>query len=711
MKQKNNRREFIKKATLSGIGLGLANSLPGVYANYADSTLSGNNRSSQGPDIPFIPNRVASWWCDIEDLQWSQKAIKDKIKRRAEGFAKAKIDTAISFGFHVRFDFSNYFGQLHGYFANVCEELHKYDIKFMDHYSCNHVERPRGKNEFERLHRIQRHHTLLFHDPVAAKLAQYEGHLFQDICQVDLRDGTRGYSPIYQFETFCHNNPEFLDMHAKYLQRLIKEVPFDGYQVDDMCDYAGLRVCGCKYCRERLRKDYGHEIPPYGDPSFFGTIKSDFDGGNYENPAFRDWMRMRADSVADHVKMVKSIIGKKPLMTCVSSSGPVRLNSLTLNLEKMSPHLDFFMLENVGFNVTSVNWVRMDAEALHQKDIAEKRGNAPCMATSYTIYDKGAYLGWGLSRFWGVANWCSTLNGRLEEDPEDMMENHAVINLYNNWEVQNSDLNYRNGKDLVEVRLVNSSFCKDNGWRDEDGSEQWDKVKAWSSHLVQNNVGYCFIRSQELADHNALSKENTPLILDGIGCISNKQFYAIRNYLSKGGTAWLALPFGTHDEKGFRRKQPLSETLLKNKFKNLTIIETATKINSLQKFISEGKFKPALKQINGDKGWAARVRFYGNEPVIHFMNTEITAVPHPDIKDHTGNFVLKDIDSKIENNHLVYEINTRLIPLKKLAVLSPELGAEQRTTDLRQKANGYSVMELDLSGIKAYAVAQSRSLA
>lgn len=51
-------------------------------------------------------------------------------------------------------------------YANVCEELHKYDIKFMDHYSCNNVERPHGETEFRRLHRIQRHHTLLFHDPV-----------------------------------------------------------------------------------------------------------------------------------------------------------------------------------------------------------------------------------------------------------------------------------------------------------------------------------------------------------------------------------------------------------------------------------------------------------------------------------------------------------------------------------------------------------------
>lgn len=657
--------------------------------------------------LPFIPNRVASWWCSIEDLQWSQKTIADQIKYRAEGFAKAKIDTAINFGFHIRFDFSNYFGQLHGYYANVCEELHKYDIKFMDHYSCNHVERPRGEAEFKKLNRVHRHHTLLFHDPVAAKYAQYEGYFLNDLCQLDLRNGTRGYTPIYQLETFCHNNPGFLDMHTKYLQRLITEVPFDGLQVDDMCDYAGLRVCGCNYCRARLKKDYNHELPPVTDQSFWGTLSGDFEGGNYNNPAFRDWIRMRSDSIADHVKMVKSIIGDKPLMTCVASAGPTRLNALTLNLEKMAPHLDFFMLENVGINVTSVNWMPMDAEALLQKDIAEKSGDAPAMAISYTIYEKGGYLGWGLSRFWGVANWSSTLNGRLEIDPDDVMETHDVIGVYNNWELQHSNLNYRNGKDLVEVRLVNSSYCKDNGWRDKDGLAQWDKVKAWSACFVKNNIGYRFLRSEELGDRTSLSTENTPLILDGVGCVSARQFNVIKKYLEKGGIGWLTLPFGSHDEKGFQYKEPLSVALLNNNYKNLILMPgTGSKTDTLKKLISEGRFKPVLKQVSGDTRWAARIRFYNGVPSIHFMNTAIVAVPHPVIKDHTGNFILKDIVSKIENNVLEYEIDSKKVPLKELLMMSPELGAEQRTVHIQNEENGYSLMNINLENVTAYAVAQ-----
>lgn len=710
MKYTSNRREFIKKVSLTGMGLGLANSFPAVYADLPGDIITDANKINNfsDPSVTFIPRRAASWWVTIEDLQWSQKKIVDKIKRRAEAFAEAKIDTAINYGWHIRFDFSNYFGQLHGFMAQSCEELHKYDIKFMDHYSCNHVERPRGTEEFKKLMRGQRHHVLLFHDPIAAEHAQYEGHFFKDICEVDIRDGSRGYARQYQMDVFCHNNPGFLDMHSKYLKRLMKEVPMDGIEVDDMCDYAGLTTCGCKYCRDRFKKDYGHEIPPFGEKSFWGdTTKPMLQWGNYENPVFRDWIRMKTDGIVDHVKLVKSIVGNMPLMSCCSGTGPVTLNAISLDLEKMAPGLDFFMLENVGTNIRSVDWVKMDAEALNQKDIAEKRGNVPAIALSYTIYEKGAYFGWALSRFWGVANWSSTHNQRLEEDPADAMEMEDVIRPSNLWEVKHSDLDYRNGEDLVEVRVVNNKLCKDNGWRGADGLEHWDHAKAWSANLIKNNVGYRFVRYEELADVNALKKENTPLVLDGVGCVSDEQFKAVLGYLAKGGKAWLALPFGTHDGKGFKRSVPLSDQLLKGRYKNLAIIESATKADPLSKLIAEGKFKPVLKQVSGDKGWVARIRIHKNKPVIHFMNTALIGVPHPSIKDNSGIHILTDIGSKVENNDLKYEINSDKVQLSQLKVLSPELKEEKRPVTIRRSRKGYSTLQVNLENVKVYAIAQS----
>ena len=703
MNSKPNRRKFIKITALSGAGIVITNSLQSVYAKapFANATLQANE-----PATTFIPNRAASWWCIMEDIQWPQKHIVDKIKRRADAFAKAKIDTAINFGFHNRFDFANYFSQLHGYYNNVCEELHQRNIRFMDHYSCNDVSRPRNEADFRYVNKFERHAVLLFPDPIAAKYAQYEGHLFEDLFERDLRDGSHGYAKQYQFEAFCHNNPGFLDMHKKYLVRLMKDVPFDGVEVDDMCSYPANTTCGCKYCRDRFKKNYGHDIPAFTDTSFFGdTSKAMLSWGNYDNPAYRDWLRMKSDSVRDHVIMIKSVIGDKPLMTCCSNAGPIVLNAVALDLEKMAPHLDLFMLENVGTNIRNAEWIKMEAEALLQKDIAAKRGNAPAMALSYALSEQGAYFGWSLARFWGVSNWSSTLNGRLEEDPPNAMEMEDVISHSNNWEEQNSDLNYREGKDLVEIRLVNNGYCRENGWRDETGHEHWDRSRAWSELLVKNNIGYRFVRTLEFADADALLKENTPLILDGVGCVSDNQFTSFNAYLSKGGVAWMSLPFGTHNEKGARRAVALSDLLKKNRYKSLAIIDSAISADPLKKMVAAGTFKPVIKQLKGDNRWVARIRLYKGKPVIHFMSAGLTAIP-ADIKDLTGIPLIKEIDSLIKDNDLSYQIDNTRVNLSNLSIMSPESGEMKRTVEIITNGKGYSNIRISLDGIKIYAVAQ-----
>lgn len=657
----------------------------------------------------FRPKKAASWWNTLEDILWPQKKVIDKIKRRAEGFAGAGIDTAVNFGFHTRFDFSNYFSTVHGYLNQVCEELHKYGIRFMDHYSCNLVERPRGDEELKKLHARQRHHVLLHPDEKASAYLQYEGYFFNDICELDVRNGNRGYSPTYQTELFCHNNPHFLDMHSKYLKRLINEVPMDGIMVDDMCDYGGLSTCACKYCRERFIRDYGYKLPSFEDKKFWGdTSGGMISWGNYENPAFRDWIRMKADSAADHVKMIKSTIGDIPLMTCCSATGPVLLNALGLNLERMMQHLDLIMLENCGFHTGSVNWIRMDAEALLQKDIAEKMGSAPAIALSYTIYEKGGYLGWCLSRFWGVGNWSSTLTGRLAEDPADAMEIHDIIGPLNNWEADYSDIDYSNGGDVAEVRLVCSRFCKENGWRDQEGYEHWDKVSGWSRALVEKNIGYRFVRADELSDAALLKLENTPLILEGVACVSEEQFFAVKEYLSQGGDVWLGLPFGSHDEKGFKRQKSFEAELLAAGYNGLVLMDSSSPQKELEKLIGSGKLKPGLRQVAGDIGWAARLRRHSGRIVLHLLNRALEGIPHPYLRDSSGSDVLINIKSNVINNKLEFIIDfTGIgIPWKSAVLMSPEILDEKRSVKIGKISDTQIKVSVDLTGITIYGVVQ-----
>jgi hypothetical protein len=214
------------------------------------------------------------------------------------------------------------------------------------------------------------------------------------------------------------------------------------------------------------------------------------------------------------------------------------------------------------------------------------------------------------------------------------------------------------------------------------------------------------LRAAELSDPVALSKENTPLVIDSVGCLSDSQFKAIKAYLQEGGILWLALPFGTHNEKGFKREAPLSKELLKEKYKNLTIVNSAVQGEPLKKLIAYNKFRPVLTQLAGDRRWAARIRFYKDKPVIHFMNTALIAIPHPTLKDISGTPVLKDIKSKISDNHLSYRINTEKIPIDHLSAMTPELGDQKINVIIDKTDKKITNIKINLSGVKTYAIAQ-----
>lgn len=643
---------------------------------------------------------MASWWNEPADLTWPDITVKNKIKKRAKAFHDAGIDSVINYGLHMRFDFSDYFQNYHGYMNEVCAELHKYGIKFIDHYSCNLIERPRDQAEFEKLHRSHRHHVLLHKDFKAAEYACYEGHMFRDICEVDLRDGSRGYTPSYQTELFCHNNPGFLDMHKKYLERLVAEVDFDAIEVDDMCEYGSLAVCGCEYCRERFRREYGLEIPPLSDKSFWGDISGHPNSwGNYENPAFRDYLRMRTDSVLDHIKMVRSVVSPKPLFTCCSATGPMYLNPLALDLEKNADSLDIVMLENCGLTCSSTNWVAKDAEAMQQRDIAKKMGNAPAIALSYTTFEDGAYLGWALARFWGAGNWASTMPGRLDDEPEDLPKLEELMKPIYTWESSHSPVDPFNSEDIVNVRLVNSRYNRENGYHTSSGADAWSLVNGWAQEFVLADIGYRFVRFRELASAEALLSETTPIVVESCACVSEAQFAAVKAYLQNGGIMIIAGEFGIKDEKGFAREKSFSDELKKAGYKGLVFVPGSSELPEL---IKKGIIKPLVNIIAGDKRRVFRAKTEDGRLIIHIMNTGIVGIPHKWISTF-GTKVLDKIENVVTDHEYEFEIYGNLPELKEKKIKSPEFPGAEKDIFVEPIPGGYRI-KADLSGSGIYAV-------
>jgi hypothetical protein len=125
----------------------------------------------------------------------------------------------------------------------------------------------------------------------------------------------------------------------------------------------------------------------------------------------------------------------------------------------------------------------------------------------------------------------------------------------------------------------------------------------------------------------------------------------------------------------------------------------------LDKLIQEGRFKPVLTQVGGDKRWAVRMRWHDGKLLFHFLNAAIKAIPHPTIKDNGGVAILQDIDSFITDNRLSYRLNLKSMNETSYLLQSPELKEDKRLITCTRKGKEYS-LDVDLSDIKLYAVLQ-----
>ena len=657
------------------------------------------------PRAAATPQHVASWWSVAEDLLWPEKRVKDKIRRRADALAAADIDTVLQFGFHFRFDFVWSFGAMHGYFAEIAEALHERDIRFLDHYSCNLIARPTSEEERIKYHTFQRHHVNLYPDAVAAETASYAGFRFNDLREIDIVTGAPAYTPTYQAELFCHNNPDFLAMHEAYLKRQLAEIPLDGLQQDDMGFYNSFRSCGCRHCRERFLREYGHTLPPVSDSTFWGDIRRNPQlCGNYENPAFRDWVRMRYSMVREHLVMVKRVLGKeRTLLTCCSCSGPQILNSIALSYENFIEPCDWVMLENCGLASKTVQWARMEPEAALHKSIgfAKSEKPAPAVACSYAVYDDSAYLGWALAHFWGVVNWISTLRHDGEDNPDEK-EEAALIAPLNEWD-RKHDIGGL-GEDVVEVAVAFLRANKENGFASADGQEYWLRAQAWSLALLEKNIGYRFVIAREASSLGRLADAGIPLIFDSCSCISDQEHAGILDFLARGGQMWVVPPFGTHDERGNPRS-PSDRDALSGNVRTLPLKAPADLLEGL---IQDHALEPRIVVTAANQSWKIRLRKTSGGLTIHFLNQALEGVPHPTAMDRWGQSrILETIRSTASDEPVSFTLDTAGLDLAESPawkLYSPEIEAP-RLIDAQIVAPDQVRFSVNLTGIRLYACA------
>ena len=356
--------------------------------------------------------RIATWWMHWPDLQWPDSDNLDRIKARAEGFAKSDVTAAMFFGAHFRWDFLPVFPLLHDYIATVAEQLHQYGIKLYDHHSVNLVHRYSTKAEMRHVMQDSGPHLPFSPTFEAAKTWQYKGKYLNDWRMLDVKTGKPLWFPQYTAEGFCHRNPEFREAYQSYAKYLISETGIDGLSADDALYYMQYNACGCSYCREELRRRAGIELPPAEDTSFWG---------NWDNPAWHHWLDLRFDAAGEFYEQLRTVLPEDFMLAgCgASSASAVALMAATdartfmrgwnyVNME-LSGNTPPYKKDKLTNNITIPE--RMVNSSHHQAVARQKGTSAFC--TGFAHSTKNASLVWALCKMLGADSWIGTLKTRL----------------------------------------------------------------------------------------------------------------------------------------------------------------------------------------------------------------------------------------------------------------------------------------------------------
>lgn len=511
----------------------------GAFPAIALTGVADNFSPSGGEDaVRHRPRyRAVSWWLTFDDLAWPNPELMDKIRRRADQCAANGVSNCIIFGTHLRWDFMPLWGRLHDQFRYIADELHQRNIKLFDHHSATITHRPRNRDEALSIWQRNRHHVPFYPTLAEAATWQYEGSYLNDWRMREVATGEPAYLPAYNAEQFCPNHPAFQQAYASYVKRLLADTGIDGLMSDDMIFYADWRTCGCPYCRERFRREYGQVLPTVSDASFWG---------NQQSPAFRDWIAMRFQSTTDFLRVVKQALPQDfPLLTCCSSSDNYYLPGFGMSYQSFIQNCNHVMLEMCGSTpAVDGTWdERIPAQLLHL-DIARTNA-APCFGLGYGFFPDTAFFIWAVNKFLGSDCWFSTLKGRLDLNPAQfasLADDPELVGEGYNWEKNHSNLFC--GQPDADIAIYFSRHTRDN-YAQVPGDYGYD-YNASCRELMRAKIA-CEVRAEI-----PVYGRTRCLLLSSVICLGEEQQRQLRHFMEAGGMVIATGPTGHYDGKGNR---------------------------------------------------------------------------------------------------------------------------------------------------------------
>ncbi len=466
--------------------------------------------------------RTVSHWFNWEELDFPNPGVEERIRRKAAAAAAAKVELAVTFGFHFRWDFIYNFDLVHKLIAFTVDEYHKYGIKVIDHHSAVLNYRPRSwedrRENFDRNH----HHVPMTPDPAIIGDLCYAGKKLNSFRQLRVDDGSPVYLPRYHSECFCTNNPDFRYAYRAYVQRLFAETGIDGLMCDDVGHYGRWGSCGCEYCRDKYRQTTGRSLPPSTDFTFWG---------NYENPDFRCWVDQHLRDGRDFLAMVREVIPGDAILTSCCSSSTGRYNDCVgLDMSVWEDSLNTVMLEMCGNISGGKDGIESRIPDMQLNcGIAERR-NMACLGLGYAFFPDEGFRTWSLNKFFNSDSWISTHKARcgltFAEQCELPDEAEIVHEAYK-FDARFPELEELTDTAQAAVYFSSASRNFNGNFADDYANGFAAAVRGlYRANIVSNVI--C-----RLPENSAKIKV---LILTDCDCLAPEERIAIDRYLASGGT-------------------------------------------------------------------------------------------------------------------------------------------------------------------------------
>ncbi|MBE6366768.1 MAG: hypothetical protein E7052_02515 [Lentisphaerae bacterium] len=480
--------------------------------------------------------RTISQWFWWEDLDFPNPGVEARIRKNVEAAAAAKVELAVVFGYHFRWDYIYNFDLVHKLIAFAVEEYHKHGIKVIDHHSAVLTYRPRNWNDRRENFDQNHHHVPMTPDPAIIDDLSYAGKKINSFRQLRTDDNTPLFLPTYHCEIYCTNNPDFRYAYRSYIQRLFSETGIDGLMCDDVGKYGRWNACGCQHCRQKYRNITGKTLPPTDDFTFWG---------NYDNPDFRQWVTMHIDDGRDFLAMVRDSIPQDALLTSCCSSSTSRLNDCVgLDMSVWESSLNTMMLEMCGNISGDKNSIESRIpDMLLNCGIAERR-NLPCLGLGYAFFPDEGFRTWSLNKFFNSDSWISshkTRCGLTIEEQRQLPDEPEIVHEAYNFDARYPELSELT--DTAETAVYYS--CNSRNFNGSFSGDYVDALHGIIKMLFRKNIA--FEVTPIIPETPAKIKV---LIISDADCLSGSERQMLDRFIANGGKVVIVGLCGGRDESG-----------------------------------------------------------------------------------------------------------------------------------------------------------------